>query len=181
MNLCLFPEYKDLRKEVNFTQQMDLRKEVHHTADAVYENLALRGRATQSSIHLDSSVGYLGLGANAIDGNTDPNYFHGSCFHSSNDVGPWWRVDLLDSYHISNIIITNRGDCCPERLNGAKIVFGNSLENDGKTNPSCGEITTLAAGASQTFECDGMVGRYVIVYLPVQQYLHFSEIQIIGY
>ncbi|XP_063770999.1 fucolectin-like [Pseudophryne corroboree] len=148
---------------------------------AVYENLALRGRATQSSIYLDHSNGYLGLGMNAIDGNTDPNYYHGSCFHSNNDVGPWWRVDLLDSYYISNIIITNRGDCCPERLNGAKIVVGNSLVNNGKNNPSCGQITKLAAGASQNFQCHGMVGRYVIVYLPGKQNLHFSEIQIMGY
>ncbi|KAL0166467.1 hypothetical protein M9458_038311, partial [Cirrhinus mrigala] len=30
--------------------------------------------------------------------------------------------------------ITNRGDCCPERINGAQIRIGNSLENNGNNN-----------------------------------------------
>lgn len=41
----------------------------------------------------------------------------------------------LDSYIVTSVTITNRRDCCPERLNGAEIHIGNSLQNDGAGNP----------------------------------------------
>lgn len=102
-------------------------------------NLALRGRATQSST-------YSGItnAINAIDGNTDTNFYHGSCSCTNPDVSPWWRVDLLKPHKISQIVITNRGDCCGERLNGAVILVGNSLQNNGNNNPrSLSFILTL--------------------------------------
>ncbi|KAL0189900.1 hypothetical protein M9458_016999, partial [Cirrhinus mrigala] len=57
------------------------------------------------------------------------------CTHSWNERNPWWRLDLLDSYSITTVTITNRADCCTERLNGAEIRIGNSLENNGNNNP----------------------------------------------
>jgi hypothetical protein len=44
-------------------------------------------------------------------------------------------VDLLDVYRVTAVNITNRGDCCPERLDGAEIRIGNSLENNSINNP----------------------------------------------
>ncbi|CAI9543693.1 unnamed protein product, partial [Staurois parvus] len=93
------------------------------------DNLGLQGRATQSS-----SYEFLGSGLNAIDGNSDPLYVSRSCFASKAELSPWWRVDLMASYKISHIMITNRGDCCAEYINGAEILIGDSLTNNGNNN-----------------------------------------------
>jgi hypothetical protein len=35
----------------------------------------------------------------------------------------WWEVDLGTGQDISTIKVTNRGDCCPERLNPARVLI----------------------------------------------------------
>ncbi|KAM4042623.1 fucolectin-like [Anomaloglossus baeobatrachus] len=146
-----------------------------------YENLALRGRATQSSIYKDGNYGYMAMAINAIDGNLNTNYHHGSCSHTNNDWSPWWRVDLLKSYRISHIIITNRQDCCAERLLGTEILVGDSLSDDGNNNPRCALVRIIPPGGSQTFYCHNMVGRYVnIILRGRKEYLHLCEVQVFG-
>ncbi|CAI9620749.1 unnamed protein product, partial [Staurois parvus] len=142
----------------------------------IEKDIALRGRATQSST-------YIGItnAINAIDGNLDTNLYHGSCSTTNLDTSPWWRVDLLRPYKISQIVITNRGDCCSERINGASILIGNSLENNGNNNPSCSEINYIPSGATQSFQCNNMVGRYVNIIIPGQlTYLSLCEVQVFG-
>lgn len=95
------------------------------------ENVALHGKATQSD-RLDNA---LSAAYNAIDGNRQAAYSAGSCTHTVGMTNPWWRVDLLDSYIVTSISVTNRGDCCPERLNGAEIHIGSSLLYNGAANP----------------------------------------------
>ncbi|CAI9596863.1 unnamed protein product, partial [Staurois parvus] len=142
-------------------------------------NVALQGRATQSSILRSSSSGYQSAAINAIDGNQDSDFSHGSCSHTHNDPSPWWRVDLLTPHIISHINITSRGDCCAERLNGAEILIGNSLSNSGNNNPRCGVVISIPAGGTETFVCSGMVGRYVNVILRGKsEYLHLCEVQV---
>ena len=60
----------------------------------------------------------------ANDGNNDGNWGGGSVFHSNNDMPhhpgspQFWEVDLGDaSQIIDRIIVSNRTDCCRERLN----------------------------------------------------------------
>ncbi|XP_018429881.1 PREDICTED: fucolectin-4-like [Nanorana parkeri] len=140
------------------------------------KSLALRGRAAQSSTY----SGYSNA-INAIDGNPDSNFNRGSCSCTQPDLSPWWRVDLLASHKIFYVVITNRGDCCGERLDGAHILIGNSLENNGNNNPRCAEISRIPNGATQTFQCNGMVGRYVNIVLPKKQtYLQLCEVQVFG-
>ncbi|XP_072000068.1 fucolectin-like [Engystomops pustulosus] len=146
-----------------------------------YKNLALHGKATMSSIYQDSNWGYLGMAINGIDGNPDTDYYHGSCFHTNTEMSPWWRVDLLESYRISYITITNRGDCCGDRISGAEILVGDSLTNNGNSNPSCVRVSSISAGVTQTYYCGKMVGRYVnIVLKGKQQCLHLCEVQVYG-
>ncbi|XP_075125455.1 fucolectin-1-like [Leptodactylus fuscus] len=141
-----------------------------------YKNIALQGRATQSSIYSGTTSAI-----NAIDGNLDSNFNRGSCSCTTSEASPWWRVDLLRPCKISHIVITNRGDCCGERLNGAKILVGNSLNNNGNDNPSCAEITSIPNGASRTFQCNDMVGQYVNIILPKKNtYLQLCEVQVFG-
>ncbi|TNN22413.1 Fucolectin [Liparis tanakae] len=96
-----------------------------------YQNVALRGKATQTT-RLDHNFG---AASSAIDGNRDSNFFSGSCSHTNTKDNPWWRVDLLESYIVTSIIVINRGDSYSYRLNGAEIHIGDSLKDNGATNP----------------------------------------------
>ncbi|XP_073715832.1 fucolectin-1-like [Misgurnus anguillicaudatus] len=116
------------------------------------DNFALRGQAVQSSSYWKA--------ARAIDTSRS------TCSSTTTTSNPWWRLDLLDSYYISRVVITNRGDCCPERLNGAEIHIGNSLENNGNNNSRCAVLYGVAAGQSVSVSCDNMNGRYVNVFIP---------------
>ncbi|KAM4042622.1 fucolectin-4-like isoform 2-T2 [Anomaloglossus baeobatrachus] len=140
------------------------------------KNLALRGRATQSTNYPSYSAAI-----NAIDGNTDPLYTHGSCFSSESQLSPWWRLDLLETHRISHITITNRGDCCAEYINGAEILIGNSLANNGNNNARCATITAIPLADTQNFLCNNMEGRYVNIILNGKVgYLTFCEVQVFG-
>lgn len=91
-------------------------------------NVALQSRSTQSSTDSLSST------INAIDGNVDPNFWQGSCFSTKLEASPWLRVDLLATHKISHIMITNRGDCCANYIDGTEILVGDSLDNNGNNN-----------------------------------------------
>ncbi|XP_068136037.1 fucolectin-like [Hyperolius riggenbachi] len=148
------------------------------SADAL-ENLALRGRATMSSTYIKD--GPLTAAIHAIDGNPDPAYNHGSCFSTVEQTTPWWRVDLLESYTISHVVITSRSDCCPNYMNGAEILIGDSLSHNGNNNPRCALVTHLPSGATQTYHCPGRKGRYVnVAILGKKGVISFCEIQIFG-
>lgn len=93
-------------------------------------NVALKGDATQISTLSFAAA------SKAIDGRRNSFYSRGFCSHTAEDeTNPWWRVDLQQQYMVAAIKVTNRGDCCAERLDGAEIRIGNSLENNGNNNP----------------------------------------------
>ena len=74
---------------------------------ARWTNIALNKPTYSRSIRPDSTLG------DAVDGNTDPVYYGGSCFHSGwNDDEPWWVVNLGAPAVISWVRLTNRLDCC---------------------------------------------------------------------
>ncbi|XP_069092787.1 fucolectin-like [Pleurodeles waltl] len=143
------------------------------------ENVALRGRASQSSVFLGWIVPAGAI--NAIDGNLDSDYYHGSCSITNYQMSPWWRVDLLKRYIILRVAITNTV-MYPERMNGAEILIGNSLEHDGNTNPRCTTISTILPGTTKTFACNGMIGRYVnLIVRGRWEYLTPCEVEIYAY
>ncbi|KAM7366451.1 hypothetical protein PAMP_015889 [Pampus punctatissimus] len=126
-------------------------------------NVALKGDATQSS-----TLSFAGA-SKAIDGRRNSFYSHGFCSHTTEDeTNPWWRVDLRQTYIVTSVKVTNRGDCCAEKLDGAEIRIGNSLENNGNNNPRCVIISHIRAGKTYTYRCDGgsMEGRFVNVIIP---------------
>ncbi|XP_078108279.1 uncharacterized protein LOC144519184 [Sander vitreus] len=144
-----------------------------------YQNVALRGKATQSNHFADM----YGFAHNAIDGNRESDYKAGSCTHTIEQTSPWWRVDLLESYIVTSIIITNRGDAFPERLNGAEIHIGNSLLDNGAANPVAGVISHIPAGRSFEMTFTSLVaGRHVTVVLPgLKRILTLCEVEVYGY
>uniref|UniRef100_A0A8D0D3Q0 Fucolectin tachylectin-4 pentraxin-1 domain-containing protein n=1 Tax=Sander lucioperca TaxID=283035 RepID=A0A8D0D3Q0_SANLU len=147
--------------------------EVEVTGQALDTNIARRGNVIQSSLYGND------VPERAIDGNRASNYGQGSCSVTNNDLKPWWRLDLLKTYQINTVTITNRGDCCPERINGAEIRIGNSLNDNGNDNPRCAVISSIKAGTSQTFACNRMEGRYVNIVIPGRrEYLTLCEVEV---
>uniref|UniRef100_A0A1A8N367 Fucolectin tachylectin-4 pentraxin-1 domain-containing protein n=1 Tax=Nothobranchius pienaari TaxID=704102 RepID=A0A1A8N367_9TELE len=145
-----------------------------------YENVALRGTATQST-HLLGNPSVLGIAINAIDGNRNSQMMAGSCTHTAQQANPWWRVDLLESYIIDHINIVNRGDCCSDRINGAQIHIGDSA--DWSANPQAGTIDHLEAGDtySRHYQRD-VKGRYVTVLIAgANKILSLCEVEVYGY
>ncbi|CAJ0958424.1 unnamed protein product [Ranitomeya imitator] len=135
-------------------------------------NLARTGVASQVSDYPYSTRS--GLANNAIDGNKDTDFNSDSCTHTNLEKDPWWKLDLKQSYKISIVVLTNRMDCCPERLMGAEVRIGNSPDNN---NPVCGTVTSVAS-STLTFCCPGMEGRYISVVIPGRsEYLSMCEVE----
>ena len=79
----------------------------------ISENLALNKNAVQ---YLGGKYASFGLGKaeTAVDGDRNSILF-GKCSITetkSRDSRPWWVVDLGREYSVTNVVITNRGDCC---------------------------------------------------------------------
>ena len=92
------------------------------------ENLALQGKATQSSLHS------FGIAYNAIDGNRASTWEKASCSHTAQEANPWWRLDLIKTHKVFSVKITNQ-DVNEQLINGAEIRVGDSLNNNGNNNP----------------------------------------------
>ncbi|XP_057190779.1 uncharacterized protein LOC130554877 [Triplophysa rosa] len=137
------------------------------------ENLAFKGTTTQSSFTWVSQY--------AMDGQkygTDTGSYCSATLYESN---PWWRLDLLDYYNISTVIITARSDCCVDQTNGAEIRIGNSLVNNGNNNPICAVTSGLLAGHTISYSCQGMVGHYVNVVMSGRtSALALCEVEVYG-
>ncbi|KAL6476266.1 hypothetical protein MHYP_G00147650 [Metynnis hypsauchen] len=122
-----------------------------------------------------------GIAGNAIDGNRNSNLTMGSCTETAQESTPWWRVNLHRKYTVSTVALTNRGDCCPEGLDGAEIRIGNSIENEGKDNPLCATVSSILAGQTDYFNCGALLeGSYVTVSLPREGTLSLCEVEVFG-
>nr|XP_006013130.1 PREDICTED: fucolectin-like [Latimeria chalumnae] len=148
---------------------------VSSASSAEVENVAVRGKATQCSL-----FSYYGNALNAIDGNSNTNYYSGTCAHTKYEYGPWWRVDLLDRYKISRIAITS-SNYRQRQLSGAELRIGDSLLNNGNDNPRCAQIQSIASRKRVEFTCSGMTGRYVNVVVPSQRtIISLCEVEVFG-
>ena len=60
----------------------------------------------------------------AIDGNTDGNFYHHSCSKTTEDSSShsWWSVTFEELIEIEAVVITNRADCCGELYNYILII-----------------------------------------------------------
>uniref|UniRef100_A0A8C1C5K6 Fucolectin tachylectin-4 pentraxin-1 domain-containing protein n=1 Tax=Cyprinus carpio carpio TaxID=630221 RepID=A0A8C1C5K6_CYPCA len=138
-------------------------------------NLATERTVTQSSTNGSW------ITEQAIDFNPGIIKQSSACSSTNVQTNPWWRVDLSYIYRVSRVVITNRLDCCPERINGAEIRIGNSLENNGNNNPICSVISSIPAGVSSTYTCNDMEGRYVNLIIPGDsRILTLCEVEVYG-
>ena len=65
-----------------------------------------------------------GLSKLGVDGNSETNYYRGSCTHTKAKNKAWWRVDLGQKEPVSEVYIVNRGDGWTYRLNNFEIRVG---------------------------------------------------------
>ncbi|XP_059356983.1 fucolectin-like [Carassius carassius] len=138
-------------------------------------NLATGRNVTQSSTNGSW------ISEQAIDFNPGIIKQSSACSSTNAQTNPWWRVDLSYIYRVSSVVITNRLDCCPERINGAEIRIGNSLENNTNNNPICAVISSIPAGVSSTYICNNMEGRYVNLIIPGDsRVLTLCEVEVYG-
>ena len=80
----------------------------------------------------DYSMYNQGRSSRAVDGNSNTHFMAGnatgSCTMTQRDknVAPWWRVDLQQVHHVSEVYIVNRGsECgCPSRFQNFEITVG---------------------------------------------------------
>ena len=81
-------------------------------------NLAL-GKTTEQS-----SEGWSGAPARAVDGNEDGDYFGSppSCTHT-NAADPWWKVDLVGTYEVTSVVVWNRVGCCSKFTRSYQITY----------------------------------------------------------
>ncbi|XP_078683129.1 uncharacterized protein LOC144917204 isoform X3 [Branchiostoma floridae x Branchiostoma belcheri] len=122
-----------------------------------------------------------GVASHAVDGNTDTDFYAGSCTATADspaETDPSWWVDLGQSYMIDRIVIFNRQECCPERLNPFNIHIGDS--DQVSENPKCGGDHQIDVNQpSISVSCQGMRGRYVGVRLPgPSRVLTLCEVQV---
>ncbi|XP_078662291.1 sushi, von Willebrand factor type A, EGF and pentraxin domain-containing protein 1-like [Branchiostoma floridae x Branchiostoma belcheri] len=139
------------------------------------------GTVAMSKPAYQTSTGHDGPAELAVDGNTNGDYFAGFCTHTVDVPGetePSWWVDLGQSYMVDRVVIFNRQDCCPERLNPFNIHIGDS--DQVSTNPKCGDDHQIDVNQpSISVSCQGMRGRYVGVRLPgPNRILTLCEVQV---
>ena len=132
------------------------------------ENVALGGRATQSS------QGWGGEPMRGIDGNTDGDWTADTTFHT-NGSNSWWEVDLLGAFRIDSIRLWNRMDCCMERFTDFTVqLLADDRSVSFETGPRRGD-----SQATFFFPNIDSVGRFVRISMP-GQYLHLAEVEVFG-
>jgi uncharacterized repeat protein (TIGR01451 family) len=149
---------------------------------AASSNVALGKTATQSSTYA------AGTGAgNAIDGNTDGNFSHGSVSHTNLDSNAWWQVDLGASATVNSVVVWNRTDCCGDRLSDYWVFVSNTpfsaTDTPATLQSRAGTYSshqTSAPSPSASISFGGVLGRYVRVQLSGANYLGLAEVQVIG-
>ncbi|XP_070175652.1 fucolectin-like [Littorina saxatilis] len=130
------------------------------------KNVALHKSTTQSA----NSNGNNGFGGAelAVDGNSNPDYFvGGTCTHTAGQ-GHWWQVDLASTFSVFSVTITNRGDCCGERLHDFDVhVYGEEpVTNQVASGTLCHHYNgPMGAGVTEDLPCYNapISGRFVRV------------------
>uniref|UniRef100_A0A669AXK3 F5/8 type C domain-containing protein n=1 Tax=Oreochromis niloticus TaxID=8128 RepID=A0A669AXK3_ORENI len=129
--------------------------------------------STQSSLHS------IGVAYNAIDGSRTNSWNQASCTYTNADFAPWWRLDLGKAHKVFSVNITNRRDGVPQQINVAEIRIGDSLDNNSNNNPRCTVISSIPAGFTENFQCNGLDGRYVNIVIPGRsEHLILCEVEV---
>jgi len=135
-------------------------------------NIALRKPTRQSSIAAN------GHAARAVDGNTNGYYNHHSCTHTHYAYRSWWRVDLRHQKYVYKVTITNRFDCCWDRLRNFEIRVGNIDSADG-ANILCAHHPGHFGRTTKSLYCSSpSLGRYLYIRKLITGVLTLCEVKV---
>ncbi|XP_071078875.1 uncharacterized protein [Haliotis cracherodii] len=170
-------------KERNKVVQRKMKEQCLVTAQlqAVLSNTAT-GKPTFTSA-TSSSTTAGGVATRAIDGNTNPIYTGGSCTHTSpRDSHPWWLGHLSAKSEVHNITLTNRGDCCADRLKNVIIEgFEEDPTNNTEAQPHLCKNHPDQVQATETIKCDSPIAAHFIrISLGYKGYLTLCEVDVGG-
>ncbi|XP_025079426.1 fucolectin-like [Pomacea canaliculata] len=144
------------------------------------ENVALRKPAR----HISTPAQYYNATADkAVDGNTDGDFYHNSCTHTSEFSNTWWKVDLMGFYNITSVQLFTRTDSYGERLINFEVRVSGT---DPTTFPSgegqqCVYYKSPVALTGTLLNCTRPItGRFVSVFKPANEVLTICEIFVFG-
>ncbi|XP_013421146.1 fucolectin-like [Lingula anatina] len=124
------------------------------------QDLAKGKPAYQSSTRA-SSVAIL-----AVDGNYNDIWHQGSCTHTDHGQGNWWLVDLETKANVAGVTVTNRGDCCNNRLVNFEVRVGYSFVGNSSFTQYklCASYPGVAPKGNTSLTCrTPLRGRYVLI------------------
>ena len=133
-----------------------------------------------------SSTGWSGDAARAIDGNTSGRWRDKSTTHTNSTNQPWWSAELGNVAQIDEIELWNRtNNCCRDRLSDFYLLVS---ETPFATNDLSalledeGVWSSFHAGSVDEFVSIpvGVTGRYVRVQLQGKNPLSLAEVQVFG-
>jgi len=139
--------------------------------------LLSQGKTTTQSSNYSTSY----PSSSCVDGNlTNFN-------HTAGELQPWWQVDLEVEKQVSSIQLTNRPDCCGNRLKRFRVFVSNTLINSYANAGFVYEYNNAAGlGNGQVINIPNInkSGRYVRVWVDYtgygNNYLHFAEVKVFG-
>ncbi|KAH9490847.1 hypothetical protein Btru_033546 [Bulinus truncatus] len=86
-------------------------------------NVALKQPTVQTSTYTDSSTDKkISQSMNAVDGNTNQNFYSNSCTHTAaGDSSPTWTVEFNETLMINKFVLYNRNGSEKARLKGFRL------------------------------------------------------------
>lgn len=161
----LLNEHLSLAEVEVWVANSDLFEDEMPTVLPTWENVALKGVATQSSTHSEQTA------ARAVDNFPKQlNPGAGSCSHTELEVINWWEVDLGKEYFIDHIKVLGRSD----NYNSAKRIDMATIMLDGRT---IGGFVFQNQYDPFLFPLGGVKGRVVRI-IKLNNYLTLCEVQV---
>ncbi|GIG62469.1 hypothetical protein Lfu02_68410 [Longispora fulva] len=149
-------------------------------AQADAGNVAVGAVATQSS------TGYGGVAARAVDGNTNGVYANNSVTHTNSEAQAWWAADLNKGYGIRDVTLWNRTDGgFGSRLADFYLLASDTpiASTDLATARNQAGVTSYyvasLTGPSATVHVNRSA-RYLRVQLAGTNYLSLAEVQVVA-
>ena len=121
----------------------------------------------------------------ANDGNTDGSFTAGSVTATKDTNNAWWQVNLGSSFDIARIMVWNRTDAAPERLQDFNVIvssdpFDSFVLSDTLNQVGVTSYHVSGIGGSPTEIAVGRAGQYVRIQLNGSNFLSLAEVQVIG-
>ena len=101
---------------------------IDYNGTLIFKGNIARGKPTSQSSNFYSCSKNIcrGNASRAVDGSTNSIFGADSCTHTKYQKNPWWKVDLQKREVVRKVSLTNRGDCCAERLRQVEVRVGDN-------------------------------------------------------